>query len=352
MTKWQYFNFWHRLCFDRGMFVFNVDSRGYLKKRESSDLEYKENFHRGDEMLKYIKTLVGMANNKGGQIVFGIKDSPHIPLGMTNMKFTELDPKDFENQITQYFSPAIEWTMDTEMYNGKLFGVITVKEAETKPVLCIKSKTSNMLREGAIYYRYRGETREIGYPELRKLIDAEREKERILWISHIEKIAKIGPANVELLDVYKGELTVNEHKVLIDKNLISKIKFVKEGHFVESNEEGALALKLVGDVEGVDLKEVATINPNDIYVYTTAQLQEQLQLNQHEMQAIIYAQEIKGKEKWHLGIRCGKSVVHKYTEALLEVLKRKLTSPDFLPICVEKYNEHRKDLKAQKKKRR
>ena len=31
---------------------------GYLRKRESSDLEYKENFHRGDDTLKYIKTLV------------------------------------------------------------------------------------------------------------------------------------------------------------------------------------------------------------------------------------------------------------------------------------------------------
>lgn len=333
------------------MFEFELTERGYLRKHESSDLEYKENFHRGDEMLKYIKTLVGMANNKGGRIVFGIKDSPHIPLGMTNTKFTDLDPKEFENQITQYFAPSIEWAMSTEMYDGKLFGILTVKEAETKPVLCIKSKTNNLLREGAVYFRYRGETREIGYPELRKLIDAEREKERVLWISHIEKIAKIGPANVELLDVYKGELTVNEHKVLIDRNLINKIKFVKEGHFVESNEEGALALKLVGDVEGVDLKEVATINPNDIYVYTTTQLQEQLQLNQHEMQAIIYALEIKGKEKWHLAIRCGKSEVHKYTDALLEVLKRKMTSPDFLNICVEKFNEHRKSLIAQKKKK-
>ena len=84
------------------MFIFDVDERGYLKKRESSDLEYKENFHRGDEMLKYIKTLVGMANKKGGSIVFGVKDSPHIPIGMTNTKFIELDTKDLDNLIRQY----------------------------------------------------------------------------------------------------------------------------------------------------------------------------------------------------------------------------------------------------------
>ena len=47
-------------------FRYDIDERGYLRKRESYDLEYKENFHRGDDTLRYIKTLVGMANNRGG----------------------------------------------------------------------------------------------------------------------------------------------------------------------------------------------------------------------------------------------------------------------------------------------
>ena len=319
-----------------------------MKKRESSDLEYKENFHRGDDTLKYIKTLVGMANNKGGQIVFGVKNSPHVPLGMTNIKFTELDPKDFDSQIRQFFSPTIEWTMTTETYDGKTFGIITVKEAETKPVICSRSKTG-VLREGAIYFRYRGETKEIGFTELHKLIEAEKEKERILWISHIQKMAMIGPANVEMLDVYKGELSVKDRKVLIDKNLISKIKFVREGHFVETDEEGTPALKLVGDVEGVDLKDVTAINPNDIYVYQTEQLKDQLHLNKYEMQAILYALQIKGKEKWHLAIPNGKSMVHKYTNDLLRVLKRKLTAPEFLPNCINIYKEYQKETKKEKK---
>lgn len=331
-----------------GLFQFDIDERGYLKKRESSDLEYKENFHRGDDTLKYIKTLVGMANNKGGMIVFGVKNSPHVPVGMTNAKFMEMDPSELETQIREHFSPAIDWTMTTEIYDGKTFGIIVVKEASTKPVVCSKSKTG-ILREGAIYFRYRGETREIGYPELHKLIETEKEKERILWISHIQKIAMIGPANVELLDVYKGELTANEHKVLIDKDLINKIKFVREGHFVETNEEGTPALKLVGDVEGVDLKEVATINPNDVYVLLSSQLQKELGLNKFEMQAIIHTLEIKGKTKWHLAIPNGKSVVHKYTKDLLQVLKRKLTSSEFLPNCICRYKEYKNDNRGGKK---
>lgn len=323
---------------------FDIDERGYLRRRESSDLEYKENFHRGDDTLKYIKTLVGMANNKGGRIIFGVQNSPHIPVGMTNTKFTDMDPSELETQIRQHFSPAIEWTMSTEIWDGKTFGILSVKEADSKPVVCCRSK-NGIVREGAIYYRYRGESKEIGYPELKKLMDAEREKERILWISHIQKIATIGPANVEMLDIYRGEMTVNNSRVLIDENLISKIKFIREGHFVEKNEEGSPALKLVGNVEGVDLTAVPALNPNDIYVLLTSDLQKGLGLNQYEMQAIIHAHQIKGKAKWHLAIKNGKVTVHKYTKELLDVLKRELAEPEFLPNCKEIYRKYQKETK-------
>ncbi len=323
---------------------FDIDERGYLRRRESSDLEYKENFHRGDDTLKYIKTLVGMANNKGGRIIFGVQNSPHIPVGMTNTKFSEMDPSELETQIRQFFAPAIDWSMSVEIWDGKPFGILSVKEADSKPVVCSRSK-NGILREGAIYYRYRGESKEIGYPELRKLLDAEREKERILWISHIQKIAAIGPSNVEMLDLYKGEMTVNDKKVYIDKDLISKIKFVKEGHFVEKDEEGAPALKLVGDVEGVDMNSVRAFNPNDLYVLLTSDLQKELGLNQYEMQAIIHAHQIKGKAKWHLAIKNGKVTVHKYTKDLLYVLKRELAAPEFLPNCIEIYRKYQKETK-------
>lgn len=323
---------------------FVIDDRGYLRKRESADLEYKENFHRGDDMLKYIKTLVGMANNKGGRIIFGVKNSPHIPVGMGNSKFTEMDPSELEAQIRQFFAPAIDWKMETIDFEGKTFGILSVKEADTKPVVCCKSKNP-VLREGAIYYRYRGESREIGYPELRKLLDAEREKERVLWISHIQKIATIGPANVEMLDVYKGEITVNERKVLIDKELIKKIKFVREGHFVEKDEEGVPTLKLVGDVEGIDMSKAATINPNDVYVLLMSDLQKELSLNQYQIRAVIYEKNVKGNRMWHLAIKNGKLTIHKYTKELLEELKRELAAPDFLPKCIDSFKKFERERK-------
>ena len=90
-------------------FSFDTDSKGYLKKRESANLEYKQNFQKGDALLKYLKTLVGMANNRGGFIMFGVQDSPHIPIGMASTKFQDTDPKDIDGKLREFFSPNIKW---------------------------------------------------------------------------------------------------------------------------------------------------------------------------------------------------------------------------------------------------
>lgn len=164
--------------------LFVLDNKGYIKKRESFDLEFKQNFQLGDNIIRYIKTLVGMANNKGGTIIFGIQDSPHIPIGMTNSRFKDEDPKNIDKVIREYFSQELIWKTDLYTLNNLEFGILHVDEAENKPIICKKNKNP-IIREGAIYYRYRGETKEIEYPELKKIIDKEREKEKILWMKQI-----------------------------------------------------------------------------------------------------------------------------------------------------------------------
>ena len=90
------------------IFTFELDRRSYVKRRESFDLEYKQSFQGGDNLLKYAKTLVGMANNKGGQIIFGIQDSPHLPIGISSRKWQETDPKKIDRIIREYFSQEIQ----------------------------------------------------------------------------------------------------------------------------------------------------------------------------------------------------------------------------------------------------
>ena len=322
-------------------FSFELDSKGYLKKRESFNLEYKQNFQLGDNLLKYIKTLVGMANNKGGQIVFGVQNSPHIPLGMSNQKLSETDPKDIDARIREYFSPEIRWSVAFQDFQGKTFGILSVEEAAVKPIVCKKNK-ADILREGAIYYRYRGETKEIEYPELAQILEKEREKERLLWIKHIEKISMVGPRNVHVLDTYNGEISIGDRKVLLDKSLLDKLSFIKEGHFTEKEGEGLPTLKLVGTIEGLIDVDNAAIDPNAMYPLTTKQLQDELGVNSYQIQAIISFLDLKNKPKRHTEIKQGNksNPIHKYSRTVIDVIQKLMEQKGrnaFIDECVEKY---------------
>lgn len=324
-------------------FAFELDKRGYLKKRESYNLEYKQNFQLGDNLLKYIKTLVGMANNQGGQIVFGVQNSPHIPLGMSNQRLSEIDPKDIDSKIRECFSPELKWNMAFLDFQGKSFGILSVEEATVKPVVCKKNK-GEILREGAIYYRYRGETKEIEFPELNQILEKEREKERLLWIKHIEKISMVGPSNVHILDTYNGEISYGDRKILLDKTLIDKLTFIKEGHFTEKEGEGLPTLKLVGTIEGLIDVDNAAIDPNALYPLTTKQLQDTLNVNNYQIQAIIYCLDLKNKPKRHTEIKQGvkSNPIHKYSKSVVDVVEKIMKQrgrDEYIQECVEKYKE-------------
>jgi hypothetical protein len=315
---------------------FLLDHRGYIKNRESYNLEFKQNFQSGDNLIKIIKTMIGMANNKGGEIVFGIKDRPHLPIGMTNSRFHEVDPAEIDSKIREYFSSEIKWNSSTVTNNNKEFGILSISENDNKPIICKKNK-DNVLREGAIYYRYRGQTKEIEYAELREILDKEKEKEKILWIKHIQKISIIGPRHVHLLDSFKGEITIGEGKILIDKNVIDKLHFIKEGHFSETN--GEPTLKLIGDITGIADPELSV--PADIlYPLFSCDLQERLNLNSFAIQSIIWKLKIKGNPKYHTENKTGKrsSTVQKYSECLIPLLNRMLQRPDFLNTCRTDYS--------------
>jgi hypothetical protein len=325
--------------------IFQINNKGYLKKRESSDLEYKQNFHLGDNLLKYIKSLVGMANNKGGIIIFGVQDNPHIPKGMTNNKFNETDPKDIDKTIREYFSKELIWKSEIYRFNENDFGILIVEEADNKPVICKKNKDM-IFREGAVYYRYRGETKEIEYAELQKILDKEKEKEKLLWMKHITQISTIGPKNVQLLDTYKGEISTGEGRILIDKNILDKIKFVQEGKFVEK--EGAPTLKLVGEITGV--VDAENILPADtIYPLFTKDLQSKLKLNSHEIKCLLWKLSIKGNQKYHSQIKTsGKTNVQKYSESLIPFLESKLQDRNFLTNCRDEYKKEVSDKQTKK----
>lgn len=306
-------------------FEITVNDRGHLTRRESFDLEFKQAFHYGDSLHEYVRSLVGMANNRGGQIIFGIQDSPRIPVGLNNDKFEKLDPTRLNAVILEYFSSDISYTIDSFQWDGKSFGVLKVSEARVKPVICRKTH-GKKFREGAVYYRYRGETKEIKYTELAALIDHEREKEKRLWMEHIQKIGDVGPAHVHILDTASGEMNVGSSTVLIDSSVIDQIKFIREGHFVEK--EGAPALKLAGEVSGVlDVDKI--IYAESAYPYTAAHIQAECGINNYELQAFNWKFKIKGNVKYHTIIKTGqKSKINKYSKALIALIRTEIRKDD------------------------
>ena len=231
------------------IFKVDNDNNQLIISRESTTLEFKESFGLAS-MHKYAKTMAAFANTQGGYIIFGVKNRPHTPVGLDGKKletFDSLDPEKLSDGLNGTFSPEINWTHAIYDFDNKKFGVIYTYPSQSKPVVCIKNEGD--LYESDIYYRYRGRSQRIKYPELRKLIEEVRIKEERLWLHHISKIASIGVADVGIFNFRDGTTTSgNGGKFIIDENLLASIKFIKEGEFNER--KGAPAIKIIGQATG------------------------------------------------------------------------------------------------------
>lgn len=317
--------------------TFELTFKGFLKQRESYDLEFKQSFNYGDSFADYSRSLVGMANNKGGEIIFGVKDSPREPLGLQNDKFENCDSSRINQFLLEHFSPEIQWNIETIERNGTHFGRIWVEEALQKPVICSKN-FKNILREAAIYYRYRGETKEIGYSELNSILQNEREKEKLLWLRHVEKIGQVGPQNIHLIDTYNGVIQTGRGKILLDKAIADKLKFIKEGEFNEKT--GAPTLKLVGEITGI-VDKLSFPRTDSIYPYRFGNFKEIFGINGFQFQAILWKLNAKGNQRYHTEISTSRSSsTHKYSEEFSNKLKAIFERyPNWISETTEEYKK-------------
>ncbi len=210
--------------------------------------------------------MAAFANNKGGYIVFGIKDDPREIIGIDRSNFDTFSQERFTAELNDIFQPAIEWEVDVYDLDGKTFGLIYTSESETKPI--IATKNDGDIKEGEIYFRYRARSEKIHFPELRKLLDKQIEKQNDAWRRVITKSAQINPINVAVMNTLNGEISGNGGTVVIGEELIPKLKFIREGDFTEKN--GSPTLKLVGELQAVPVSAVKRqkiLVGEDIYIY-------------------------------------------------------------------------------------
>lgn len=260
--------------------IFRTDPRDPLRitRREGTSIEFKESFNYAN-MVQYFKIMASYANASGGYIVFGVTDSPRKLVGLREnnlVQFDNIKVEEVTRNLSDHFSPEIRWDLCTYDFNGKKFGIIYVFENTRKPCICKKtyesSGSKSTIKEGDIYYRYKGRSERIKYEELSSIIDSNRRKEEKDWLDLIKKVANIGIENACLLSLSDGLITGNGKTIYIDEKLLSQISFIKEGEF--SEKEGAPTLRLIGNIERIDTgkvvfkettkRTVKAIEPSDI----------------------------------------------------------------------------------------
>ena len=224
-------------------------TRNTLVRRESTQLEFKKNFNFGS-LHEYGKILSAMANNKGGYIIFGITDKrPHKLIGMSNNQFERIDSSKISELFDYHFSPMLIWEHHIESRGEIKIGFLHVESSREKPVMCIKSGNKGEYNECDIYYRYAGKTSRIRSSELQEIVRGRIDNENMKWQRLLGNIAKVSPSKASLLNIESGEIIGDRNTILVDENLLSKMKFIKEGEFDEV--EGNPVYKIVGEIQDV-----------------------------------------------------------------------------------------------------
>jgi hypothetical protein len=251
-------------------------SDGGLYHREQKDLEYKESFNLNG-LAEYFKDFAAFANNTGGHIIFGVTNSPRKLKGLTKKslaQFNKIDEERISGFINEHLAPYVDWEMGSIKVKGKVFGVLYIHQSKTKPVICKKGDSRNYLKNGEIYYRYAGRTEVIQYSELSNIIENRIKENNEQWLRKVKRIGESGPENIGILDTVNGTMESGDNTLLIDKQLIDEIAFIKEGSFHEK--KGAKTLKLIGSVKPVGSVEIAKVvkkRLTDEYPYSYRKLE-------------------------------------------------------------------------------
>jgi hypothetical protein len=225
-----------------------------LISRESSWLEFKVAF--GFQNLgKYIRSAGAFANAKGGYIVYGVADSPHKLIGLKDNRFDQLDPEKLTAYLNEHFDPELQWDRHLHELDGKVYGILYFHESRNKPAICRKgSDDGKSLKEGEIYYRYKGRTQTIRHAELKELIEERRKHEQLLWFKHLKEIARVGIHEAGVFDLSSGKVSGTGGHFFIDESLLSQVSFIREGEF--SEKKGKPTLKIIGEARTMGASSV------------------------------------------------------------------------------------------------
>jgi Putative DNA-binding domain len=224
--------------------LFEKRAKGwFLISGETDEAECKFGFglKPQDRFADALRAIAGLANNKGGYIFFGLKDKTYELAGLRDDTFKSTDSAEFSRIITTALDPVPDYQITFLEIDDKPLGVIYVHQHHHRPVIAIKGMGKDLV-EGAIYYRYVGESKAIKPGELNQII-AYREQRAVMDFARNMSAVATGDAGTVNLNT--GEVKGRTGAFVIDNDLLPKIQFIREGDFSEI--KGAPTLRLLGD---------------------------------------------------------------------------------------------------------
>lgn len=305
-----------------------TNSAGHITSRERNDLEYKESFGQ-KSWANYAKTMAAFANNRGGYILFGIKDNPRQVVGV-NSAFKNFEQAKLTEYLNALFAPEILWESGMVESGEKSVGFLYADEAVSKPVIAQKSENSERISSGDVYYRYRARSEKIRCSEMHRVITERIARERENLLKLFEVIRKSETANLGIINYDKGSFSTPLGVDLeVDRRLIMQVlrkaKFIKEGSFNET--EGQPVLKVTGNIDLAEEIPVPDIEPDIQYPYFQKILAEKLNITPTDVHALVWKYKMKGQKKFHMEVTTsGSSKVHKFSDIALQFLADKLNA--------------------------
>ncbi len=217
---------------------------------EDDYYEFKKSLHitKSGISKDYLKTIAGLANNKGGLMIFGIDPDSQELVGIKETH-ENLDNKYVNMVVSELLDGMSSFYFFTNRHDDKLIGFLIINEPIFKPVIIKSSFSSN---EGAyvagdIYYRYPGESMKIKPSDLRTLMSKEISRHAEQLISQITKLVEIGPENAAIINSKTGEIEANNSKLILSQEILKDLNLIMEGNFVEK--DGAPAYVIKGNIE-------------------------------------------------------------------------------------------------------
>jgi len=120
-------------------------------------------------------------------VILGVEevDVTLHPVGLSDEQLATWRYDDVAASLAEYADPSVSFELETQLYSGERYIVLTVHEFEDIPVLCARNYPE-VLRKGACYVRsrHKPETSEIPSQEdMRALLDLAIDKGVQQWVA-------------------------------------------------------------------------------------------------------------------------------------------------------------------------